>query len=122
MVIVLVIKIKYKYGKRCPINSLNSDNDQDANYRSFKFENNLNLVSERSTPDSLTDSALDLAQQTANTDLYQGSESSSGKLFQIGFKQEQSGDSLRQNIRVNHGENDHSWTPFLHNQSPESVL
>jgi hypothetical protein len=50
LAIILVIRLKYKYGKRCPRNSINSDSDQDANYRSFKFEKNPNMISGRITP------------------------------------------------------------------------
>ena len=33
-----------------------------------------------------------------------------------------SSDNLRPNITVNQCENDSSWTPFLHQNSPESVI
>ena len=54
--------------------------------------------------------------------------SDNGKTFQLGLTPEvenlskYSSGTQRLNIRVNHSENDRSWTPFLNRHSPESDI
>ena len=44
LVIIFVIRLKYKYNKRCPSVTRCSENDQEPKYKSFQFEINCELI------------------------------------------------------------------------------
>ena len=47
LVVALVVRLKHKYEKKCPRENNSSEYSEDADYKSFKFENTENIDSQR---------------------------------------------------------------------------